>query len=218
MYPHGPGTDVSTLYLGPRVEAGYSASSHTNFIGGFPVTQVSYNDAHEYCIWANRRLPTEEEWEYAARGMARRNQSYPWGDGKTFEPHRLNIWEGKLPGKRPNSAPHAGGEPKGLADGFLGLAPIKALGAQTDEGLYHMLGNVWEWVAHVATTNASPSASASSTTRVLRGGSFVDSKDGETNHLVLVSTRQENSQDSAADNVGFRCAMTLSADEEESEL
>lgn len=149
-----------------------------------PVVHVSYTDAEKYCEWAGQRLPTEVEWEYAARG-GRSKQNYPWGD--QYLPHRMNIWEGAFP--KENT----------LEDGYLGVAPAKSYRPNA-YGLYNMVGNVWEWVQAPGSTPAK---------RVLRGGSFIDSLDGRFNHIVMVSTRQENSGDSAASNVGFRCAATM---------
>mmetsp|Transcript_113621 Transcript_113621/g.222817 ORF Transcript_113621/g.222817 Transcript_113621/m.222817 type:complete len:316 (+) Transcript_113621:12-959(+) len=146
-----------------------------------PVVHVSHTDAERYCAWAGRRLPTELEWEYAARG-GRSKQNYPWGD--EFTPDRMNIWEGSFPSKNT------------LKDGYLGPAPVDAY-SPNDFGLYNMLGNVWEWVAGGVPEK-----------RVLRGGSFIDSVDGRFNHVVMVSTRQENTGDSTASNVGFRCAVS----------
>lgn len=149
-----------------------------------PVVHVSYTDAERYCAWAGRRLPTEIEWEYAARG-GRGKQNYPWGD--QYTPNKMNIWEGKFPQKNT------------LKDGYLGPAPVTAY-APNDYGLYNMCGNVWEWVA-----------GGTAEARTLRGGSFIDSVDGKFNHIVLVSTRQENTGDSTASNVGFRCASKFNS-------
>jgi formylglycine-generating enzyme required for sulfatase activity len=96
----------------------------------FPVVHVSYKDAQEYCSWAGKRLPSEHEWELAARG-GRHNQSYPWGD--KYKARRMNIWEGKFP------------EENLLSDGFHGVAPVLTYPPQTPLGLHNMLGNVWEW-------------------------------------------------------------------------
>ncbi len=145
-----------------------------------PVVQISWKDATEYCAWSGLRLPTEREWEFAARGGLV-NQSYPWG--KEYKAHRMNIWDGDFPMENT------------LGDGFHGLAPVKSFAPPNAYGLYNMLGNVWEWVS-----------GGKPTERVLRGGSFVDSRDGSFNHAVLVSTRQVNAGDSAASNNGFRCA------------
>ena len=91
-----------------------------------PVVHVSYNDAVSYCKWANRRLPTELEWEYAARG-GRSKQNYPWGD--ELKPLRMNVWEGTFPTKNT------------LQDGYLGPAPVKTY-TPNAYGLYNMVSYV----------------------------------------------------------------------------
>ena len=102
-----------------------------------------------------------------------------------------------------------------LHDGYIGLAPTYAYNPNA-YGLHNMLGNVWEWVGGpVSGSNTGSSAGGTGTgtdakkDRVLRGGSFIDSADGSFNHIVLVSTRQLNSPDSSASNVGFRCAKSV---------
>lgn len=164
----------------------YGMDSHAKEHMDLPVVHVSYKDAVEYCAWAGRRLPTEREWEYAARG-GRNGQNYPWGE--EFKPGQMNIWEGsEFPRKDLK------------LDGFSGPAPAVHY-TPNAYGLYQMLGNVWEWVS-----------GGKSSSRILRGGSFVDSADGKFNHIVMVSTRQENSGDSAASNIGFRCASSEKPD------
>jgi formylglycine-generating enzyme required for sulfatase activity len=79
---------------------------------------------------------------------------------------------------------------------FIGPAPVRTF-PPNDYGLYNMLGNVWEWVK-----GGTPAK------RILRGGSFIDSVDGKFNHIVIVSTRQTNTGDSSASNIGFRCASS----------
>jgi formylglycine-generating enzyme len=153
-----------------------------------PVVHVSYTDAERYCAWAGRRLPSELEWEYAARG-GRTKQRYPWGD--SFVPGRMNIWDGAFPAEA-NPNPHLLTD----GDGYLGPAPVQAYEPNA-YGLYNMVGNVWEWTSSPESTDKN---------RVLRGGSFIDSWDGSFNHIAMVSTRQENSGDSTSSNTGFRCA------------
>jgi formylglycine-generating enzyme required for sulfatase activity len=97
-----------------------------------PVVHVSWNDAMAYCKWANKRLLTEAEWEYAARGGLVQKK-FPWGDELTpNDQHRCNIWQGEFPGY--NS----------MEDGYLGTAPVNSF-MPNDYGLYNMVGNVWEW-------------------------------------------------------------------------
>lgn len=165
---------------------------------GHPVVHVSYNDAKAFCRWAGMRLPTETEWEYAARqphvGLSAVegrsvHKPYPWGDEepRNESAWRLNLWQGDFP--RTDAA----------LDGHAGLAPADAF-APNAAGLHNMLGNVWEWTS---TWFAKASAQ-----RVLRGGSYLDSADGAFNHRVTTSTRMGNTADSSADNMGFRCAKS----------
>ena len=161
----------------------------------YPVVHVSFNDARAYCKWLNKRLPTETEWEYGARhpyiGSTGPMLPYPWGDEQPNNDTewRLNLWQGYFPSS------------DAALDGYAGLAPARAY-APSKIGLYNMLGNVWEWT--------STFISKSSRQRVLRGGSYLDSSDGEWNHKVTTSTRMANTEDSSADNMGFRCAKSAS--------
>eukprot|EP00035_Acanthoeca_spectabilis_P007590 m.138699 g.138699 ORF g.138699 m.138699 type:complete len:377 (+) comp14005_c0_seq1:3220-4350(+) len=154
--------------------------------GHYPAVHTSWNDAVAYCNWAGMRLPTEKEWEYAARGGLE-DELYPWGeepDDGNFS-QLLNSWEGKFPKENP------------AYDGHVCAGPSDAYQPNA-YGLYNMVGNVWEWVG-----GGTPEK------RILRGGSYVDTIDGSANHLLRVSTRMENSADSGGHNTGFRCARTI---------
>lgn len=96
----------------------------------YPVTHVSYRDAEAYCSWKNMRLPTEIEWEYAARGGLK-EKLYPWGD--VWDTNKANLWQGEFPDENQ------------LRDGYYGLSPVDAYKAQNDYELRDMLGNIWEW-------------------------------------------------------------------------
>ncbi|XP_072799137.1 inactive C-alpha-formylglycine-generating enzyme 2 isoform X2 [Vicugna pacos] len=170
-----------------------------------PVVHVSWNDARAYCAWRGKRLPTEEEWEFAARGGLK-GQVYPWGN--QFQPNRTNLWQWdsggfmfQWNGKLARSKAETGTFPKGdkAEDGFHGVSPVNAFPPQNDYGLYDLVGNVWEWTA-------TPYRAPGQDMRVLRGASWIDTADGSANHRARVTTRMGNTPDSASDNLGFRCA------------
>lgn len=156
--------------------------------GDHPVTQVAFADAAAYCLWRGARLPTEDEWEHAARGGRDARSAYPWGDdaapGGLW---RLNAWQGAFPSANT------------LADGHLFTSPVGAF-APTELGFVDLVGNVWQW-----TTSAfEPGDVDVDARRALRGGSFLC--EASVCHGYRIDARQEADPESAWMHVGFRCA------------
>lgn len=174
-----------------------------------PVVHVSRNDAIAYCQWAGKRLPTEAQWEYAAR--ANSTTRFPWGDELVMDnQYMANTWQGNFP--RENEA----------TDGYVGTAPVYTYTPNVF-GLYQMIGNTWEWCANPSDMLLSQftklsaddiwenHVAPSDADYAIRGGSFL------CHHTYCkryrVAARNHNSGSSTSSNTSFRCIRVISNDE-----
>jgi formylglycine-generating enzyme len=175
-----------------------------------PVVQVSWDDAAAYAQWAKKRLPTEAEWEFAARGGLE-NKLYVWGDERpTDTVIHANLWQGEFPHRNTK------------ADGYERTAPVKSF-KPNGYGLYDMAGNVWEWCGDwydrglysrrvdrdVPVNPVGPESSVDPRRpqRAQKGGSFLCNDSYCSRYRP--SARHGNSPDTGMSHVGFRCVMTL---------
>jgi formylglycine-generating enzyme len=175
-----------------------------------PVVHVAYEDALAYAAWADKELPSEAEWEFAARGGLE-GKAYPWGDASNPDGRFMaNTWQGHFPYE--NSAD----------DGYEGTSPVDAFPAN-GYGLFDMVGNVWEWTSspflsaqdHGAAPNQPPQSCCHSSAgddqsarRVVKGGSHLCAP----NYCLRYrpSARQGETVDSSTCHIGFRCVVRKS--------
>lgn len=161
-----------------------------------PVVHVSWLDAVAFCDWTGTRLPTEAEWERAARG-GRAGSHYPWGDER--EPggaHRMNVYQGEFPVRDLGE------------DGWIGTSPVGSY-PPNDLGLYETTGNVWEWCSdwfdpgyYRQSPERDPAGPADGSARVMRGGSSLCHESYCWRYRV--DARSANTPDSTTGNLGFR--------------
>lgn len=181
-HPFGPGSSVTDR-------------------SGHPVVQVCFADAAAYARWAGRRLPTEAEWEIAARGGS--TAVYPWGDEPVPGGQLMaNTWQGSFPYRNDGAL------------GWSGTSPVGTF-APNAYGLLDMIGNVWEWTTtrfaghHEVGTPAQaccpPADPDPTVNQALKGGSHLCAP--EYCHRYRPTARSPQSQDSATTHIGFRCVV-----------
>ena len=167
-----------------------------------PAVHVSWRDAQAFCTWAQLRLPTEAEWEYAARGGLDQKR-FPWGDER--EPggeHLMNVWQGRFPTHNSRK------------DGYYGTCPVGEFPANC-YGMYNVSGNVWEWCSdwfhptyhRRQSARRDPKGPPSGGAKVTRGGSYLCHHSYCNRYRV--AARGRNTPDSSSGNIGFRCARSI---------
>jgi len=165
-----------------------------------PVTHVSWNDAVTYAEWAGKRLPTEAEWEYAARSGKNSGKKFSWGNEVSVNgEYFANTWQGEI------NAPET-------EDGYLFTSPVGVFG-ENEAGLTDMGGNVWQWCAdtYKPYPGSHESYSVDPNVKVIRGGSFFFDQNGE--ESFSVSGRSMNSHETSLFNTGFRCAKAANGND-----
>ena len=168
-----------------------------------PATQISWNDAKAFASWAGGRLPTEVEWEHAARGGLEERR-YPWGDDEPDDEHVFcNIWQGRFPDENT------------CADGYYGTAPVDAF-SPNRAGLFNVSGNVWEWTKDryripslKSDAKARNAQARKSGDMVLKGGSFLCHASYCWRYRIAARTGR--APDTGASHTGFRLAYDLDA-------
>jgi formylglycine-generating enzyme len=189
QHPEGPGSDIKGK-------------------DNYPVVHVAYEDAIAYADWAGKSLPTEAQWEYAARGGLK-DQIFSWGN--TYSPKKANTWQGEFSVNNTQE------------DGYIGTAPVGSFAAN-GYGVYDMTGNVWEWtqdwyrIGHEGMSGkinpvfdsekeSFDPRDPGTTKHVIKGGSFLCAKNYCSRYRP--SAREAQSPDTGTSHIGFRLVTYL---------
>ncbi len=160
-----------------------------------PATQVSWNDAQAYAKWKGKRLPTQWEWEFAAKKSDNNSTRYSWGTDLIEKgKYKANTWQGSFPYNNT------------IEDGYEGTSPAGAFGAN-QLGFTDMGGNVWQWCSDTIAPTQEEAAQDAANRRVLRGGSFLC--DPLVCHGFTVDGRSSCTPETALVHLGFRCAKDI---------
>jgi formylglycine-generating enzyme required for sulfatase activity len=192
--------DVYEVTIGRYTECvavGACSASYCSSEANHPVVCVDWNQAQAYCAWIGGRLPTEAEWEFAARGGLEGKQ-YPWGD----------AFDGSLANFCDTNCEYSHAD-KSVNDGYAETAPVGSY-MSNGYGLYDMAGNVWEWVSdwygsgyYGVSPVSNPTGPETGEYRVLRGGSWLFNA-----YYLRVAYRFYNDPSLRNDHIGFRCAFS----------
>lgn len=163
--------------------------------GNHPVTQVSWNDAHAYAKWRGKRLPTQWEWEHAAKNGENTKQQYTWGEKLVVAgKYKANTWQGSFPYTNTQE------------DGYAYTSPIGVFG-KNKIGLSDMGGNVWQWCEDSIEPMGRDKEIDPALRRVTRGGSFLC--DPMVCHGFQTTGRSSSTPESSMVHIGFRCAKNI---------
>ncbi len=190
----------------------YGPGSSIEGKANYPVVHIAYEDALAYCKWANRRLPSEAQWESAAQGTAT-SSIFTWGNDLKMLNENANTWTGQFPVRNTGE------------DGFEYVAPVGSFPAN-DLGFYDMSGNVWEWTRDVYNANHYKQTATNDTIynpqgattyynpqnpyqveMIMKGGSFLCHASYCASYRI--SARMSTSKDSGSDHLGFRTIATV---------
>lgn len=190
----------------------YGKGSNIEGKENYPVVHISYKDAEAYCQWAGKRLPTEAEWEYAAKG-GNNNRIFTWNN-KSDVSKNANTWNGVFPATNTQE------------DGFESVAPVKSYQPNA-YGLYDMIGNVWEWTSDwysekyyketalrnktlinpTGAKEAYNSRNLLTQEKIIKGGSYLCHKSYCASYRI--SARMSNTVDSSTEHLGFRTVLSV---------